>query len=396
MSALDDTLPGPAREATAARLPIPGLIALACAAFITVLTESIVAGLLPPMSRDLGLGESLIGQLLTAYALGSLLTAIPLVKLTSHLPRRPLLMTALAGFALANSAMTWTDSYALMLASRFVGGVAAGLLWALLVGYASRMVAQHQQGRAISIALVGIPLAMTLGIPASAWLAQLVGWRWVFGLMSLLSLALVGCSRLVLPPVPGVPAQQRGNLREVLARPGLAAVYAVMLLAVLAHNALYTYVAPFAALSGSQGMLDRLLLLFGVTSVVGIVATGALIDRWMHALVAAEMGLFLLAAGAMALWPASQVALIAGVATWGLGFGGMSALIQTAVVRRSGEQQDLAQSLVVVGWNLAIAGGGAAGGMLLRNAGATTLPWLLVALLVATLLVVLPAKKAWA
>ncbi len=373
-----------------------GLVALASATFITVLTECVAAGLLPSISSDLGISASLVGQLTTAYALGSLLTAIPMVKLTSHLQRRPLLMAALLGFALANSTMTWTDSYSLMLASRFVGGIAAGLLWSLVAGYASRMVVPEQQGRAISVVMVGIPLAMTIGIPAGTWLAQHVGWRWVFGLMSLLSVALVAWSRITLPQVAGVTAQQSGTLRKVLKRPGLIAVYAVMLFAVLAHNTLYTYIAPFAALSGSQGSLDRLLLLFGVTSVVSIAVTGALIDRWMRALIAAEMVLFLAAAVAMALWPASQVVLVTAVALWGLGFGGVSALIQTAVARRSAEQVDLGQSLVVVGWNLAIAGGGAAGGAVLKSASAAMLPWLLVALLVLTLWVALAAKKAWA
>ena len=396
MSAADKALPCEACEPTPARLPMLGLLALACGAFITVLTECIVAGLLPAMSRDLGISEAAVGQLTTVYALGSLLTAIPMVKLTSHLPRRPLLMAAILGFALVNSAMAWTDSYTLMLLSRFLGGVAAGLLWALLAGYASRMVAPQLQGRAIAVAMVGTPLAMSIGIPAGTWLSQLIGWRWVFGLMSILSVALVGWSRAALPPVPGLPARHGGSLREVLARPGLLAVYVVMLLAVLAHNVLYTYIAPFVALSGSQGTLDRLLLLFGVSSVVSIAVTGALIDRWMRALIALGMALFLLAAVAMALWPASQAVLVGAVVVWGLGFGGAATLIQTAVARRSGQQQDLGQSLVVVGWNLAIAGGGVVGGVMLKSGGAALLPWALVGLLMVTLWVAVPAKKAWA
>lgn len=396
MNAAEDALPGVAGSVADRRLPMFGLLALACTTFITVLTECIAAGLLPLISGDLGISESLVGQLTTVYALGSLLTAIPMVKLTGHLPRRPLLMASMLGFALANSVMVWSDSYALMLTARFVDGVAAGLLWALVAGYASRMVTPQQQGRAISIVMVGIPLAMTIGIPAGTWLAQHIGWRWVFGVMSLLSLALVPGVRLVLPPVPGVPPQQSGRLRDVLKRPGLLAVYAVMLLAVLAQNTLYTYIAPFTALSGSQAMLDRLLLLFGATSVVSMMVTGALIDRWMRALMATGMALFLLAMVALALLPQSQAVLVTAVALWGLGFGGVSALVQTAVARRAGEQIDLGQSLVVVGWNLAIAGGGALGGAVLNSAGAAMLPWPLIAVLVATLWVTLAARKAWA
>jgi len=396
MNAMDETLPSSACDPIPARLPLLGLLALACGAFITVLTECIVAGLLPAMSHDLGISEALVGQLTTIYAAGSLLTAIPVVKLTSHLPRRPLLIAALIGFAVVNSAMAWSQSYLVMLVTRFLGGVAAGLLWALLAGYASRMVAPQLQGRAIAVAMLGTPLAMTLGIPVGTWLSQLIGWRWVFGLMSLLSLVLVLWARATLPPVPGLPAQKSGSLRDVLALPGLVSVLVVMLLAVLAHNVLYTYIAPFATLSGTQASLDGLLLLFGVASVVSIAVTGALIDRWMRPLMAIGTGLFLLAAVAMALWPHSSAVVVTAVLVWGLGFGGAATLIQTAVARRSGEQQDLGQSLVVVGWNLAIAGGGVVGGVLLKASGVAVLPWALVGLLVVALGVVVPARRAWA
>lgn len=381
----------PVRE----RLPKLGLSTLACATFVTVLTECVAAGLLPPMSHDLAIRESLTGQFTTVYALGSLLTAIPLVKLTGHMPRRPLLMASLFGLALTNSVMVWSSSYTLMLVARFFAGASAGLLWALAAGYASRMVKPTQQGQAISMVMVGIPLAMTIGIPAGTWLAQHTGWRWVFGLMSLLGVVLAALSRFALPQVAGVPPQHRGTLGSVLKRPGLIAVYAVMLFAVLAHNTLYTYIAPFAGLSGSQGSLDRLLLLFGVTSVISIAVTSVLIDRSMRALAVAGMALFLVAAAAMALWPASMAALVTAVALWGLGFGGVSAIIQTAVARRSDEQVDLGQSLVVVGWNLAIAGGGAVGGVVLKSVGAAMLPWPPVVLLVLALWVATTARKAW-
>ncbi|NTX25367.1 MFS transporter, partial [Burkholderia cepacia] len=50
-----------------ARLPVANLLALATAAFITILTEALPAGLLPLMSADLRVPEALIGQLVTVY-----------------------------------------------------------------------------------------------------------------------------------------------------------------------------------------------------------------------------------------------------------------------------------------------------------------------------------------
>ncbi len=49
---------------------------------------------------------------------------------------------------------------------------------------------------------------------------------------------------------------------------------------ILAHNILYTYIAPFLASLGLAASLDRALLVFGLASLVGIWFTGLGVDRW--------------------------------------------------------------------------------------------------------------------
>jgi len=124
-----------AREA---RLPIAALLALALAGFVTILTEALPAGLLPQISAGLAISEAMAGQLVTIYAIGSLVAAIPLTAATRGVRRRPLLLAAIAGFVIANTITTVSASYVLTMAARFVAGVSAGLLWALAAGYASR------------------------------------------------------------------------------------------------------------------------------------------------------------------------------------------------------------------------------------------------------------------
>src|ERR1700756_4184444 len=153
----DNALPSPPLAPSRERLPLGGLLALATAGFITILTEAMPAGLLPQMGAGLGVSDALVGQLVTLYALGSLLAAIPLTIATRGWRRRPLLLIAIAGFALVNSVTAISSDYLLTLVARFFAGVFAGLLWALLAGYASRMVAPHLQGRAIAVAMLGAP-----------------------------------------------------------------------------------------------------------------------------------------------------------------------------------------------------------------------------------------------
>lgn len=142
------------------KLPLLALIALALSGFITILTEALPAGLLPQISADLAVSQSATGQTVTIYALGSLLAAIPLTRATQGLRRRPLLTLTIIGFAIANLVTALSLSYVLTMVARGLAGISAGLLWALLAGYAARLVPDHQKGRAIAIAMAGTPIAL--------------------------------------------------------------------------------------------------------------------------------------------------------------------------------------------------------------------------------------------
>jgi predicted MFS family arabinose efflux permease len=374
------------------RLPLGALLALATAGFITVMTEAMPAGLLPQMSSGLNVSQALIGQLVTLYAIGSILAAIPLTIATRGWRRRPLLLSAIGGFAIANSITALSEWYWLTLIARFIAGVFAGLLWALLAGYASRMVAPHLQGRAITVAMLGAPLALSLGIPAGTLLGTLVGWRLSFAIMTALTVVLVIWVRWQVPDFAGERVGKRMPLRQVFTLPGVRSVLLVTLTYVVAHNLLYTYIAPFLQPSGLDANVDRVLLVFGLASVLSLWIVGSLIDRWLRELVLISAGLFLLSAIALGLWRESPSVVYIATAVWGLAFGAMPSLLQTASAKTAKEAADTAQSMLVTLWNVGIAGGGLVGGLLLGNLGVGAFPWIVAGLLVLTLSVATKAR----
>ncbi|SDU45074.1 MFS transporter [Stappia sp. ES.058] len=355
-----------------APFPWAALLALSMAAFITILTEALPAGLLPAIGQGLGVSEAGAGQLVTVYAIGSLVAAIPLTTLTQGLRRKPLLMTAIAGFLIANTVTALSTSYALTLSARFVAGIAAGLLWALAAGYAARMAPDHLKGRAIAVAMAGTPLALSLGVPAGTFLGAILGWRACFGLMSVLTVVLIFWVLAKVPDFAGEPAGQRRTLRGVLALPGIRPVLGVVLTFVLAHNILYTYIAPFLAGAGMVGRTDAVLLVFGLASLVSIWVVGVLIDTRLRALTLTSIGLFALAATMFWIWRDLPLSIYTASALWGLAFGGCATLFQTASAKAAGPAGDLAQSMLVTMWNTAIAGGGLAGGLLLERLGTSS------------------------
>lgn len=374
------------------RLPLPALLALATAVFVTSLTETLPAGLLPAMSAGLGVGEAATGQAVTVYALGTALTAIPLAARTAAWRRKRLLLTSVAGFAAANTVTAASSSYALTMGARFLAGVAAGVAWALLAGYARRLAPAHLQGRAVAVAMTGIPLALSLGVPAGTFLGEAAGWRTSFAAMTVIAAALLVWIALTVPDLPGEPRGARAPAVRTLAVPGVLPVLAVTFVLVLAHTVLYAYVAAYLAHAGLAGSTGLVLLVFGAASLAGIWVTGRHIDRRLRALTLAGTLLVAVAAAALAVPAGSTALVLVAAALWGLGWGGAPTLLQTAVADAGGDAADTAQTMLVSLWNAAMAAGGLAGGLLLDLLGAGALPWSVLLLLVPVVAVVAGAR----
>jgi len=373
----------PPPERADAPLPLGALLALAMTGFICIVTETLPAGLLPQMAAGLGISQSLAGQSVTAYALGSLLAAIPLTIATQRWRRRNVLLLTILGFLVLNSITAWSTHYGATLVARFLAGVAAGLAWSLLAGYARRMVAVRQQGKAMAVAMLGTPIALSLGVPLGTWLGAAIGWRWAFAAMSGLTVVLVVWVLAKVPDYPGQARAERLSLAKVFVGPGVRPVLAVVVAWMLAHNILYTYVAPFVARAGLATHVDVILLIFGLAALVAIAFTGRLVDHHLRTLVLGSLALFAVVSLLFVWVGRVPAAIYIGVAVWGITFGGAATLLQTALADTAGEGADVALSMNVVAWNSAIAGGGLLGGLLLKTWGAAAFPPAMLMLLVA-------------
>ncbi|MEE1753167.1 MFS transporter [Streptomyces sp. SP18CS02] len=378
--------------AKAGKLPMAALWALSTAVFITSLTETLPAGLLPAMSADLGVGESAAGQTVTIYAIGTAATAVPLTAATAGWRRKRLLLTAMAGFAVANTATALSGDYVLTMVARFVAGVAAGLAWALLAGYARRMAPVHLQGKAIAIAMAGIPVALSLGVPAGTFLGKVLGWEVAFLMMTVLTVILLVWIAAAVPDHPGHKGEGRPPMLRALRVPGVSPVLFVTLVFVLAHTVLYTFIATFLDRLGMGGSTDAVLLVFGAASLVSVWVVGARIHHRLRSLTIASALLVAVAAALLAVLADSAVAVYAAVALWGLGWGGVPTLLQTAAGDAGGEQADAAQAMLVTLWNVAMAGGGVVGGVLLNVFGTSSFPWSVLLLMLPVLVVVFAAR----
>lgn len=379
-------------EVSTRSLPLAGLLALTAASAIATANESVPAGLLPQLAAGFGVTEAWAGQFVTACALGSGFAAIPLSAALRAWPRRRVLMLVLIGFFICNAITAVSTSFPLALIARFAVGLTTGLAWSLLASYARRMVTPAQQGRALAIAMMGIPLALSLGVPLSAFLGPMVGWRCIFAGIAVASFILILWSRHTLPDFAGQHDRQPLLLHRTLSIPGVRPVLFVLMAWILPHYILFTYIAPFLASRELAGRLDAMLLLFGIASLIGIGVVGVFVDRYLRVLVLMGLGTFAAVALTFGLCGNSVIAIGLGITAWGLCFGGQPTLLQTALADAAGESADLAQAMLVTVFNLSYAGSGALGGVLLATAGIAVFPWVVFGVLVLGLVVAWGAK----
>ncbi|OLO04916.1 MFS transporter [Salinicola socius] len=352
-------------------LPIMGLIALSTTAFLTILTETMPAALMPPMTEALGVSSAQVGMLVSIYALASAAAAIPIVAVTRRLPRRMLYIILVLSFAAANAVTAFSTSYWLTMASRVLAGLAAGVIWPVICGYAIRLVDPGQMGRAVAITLGGSTVAMVAGLPIGTALGEALGWRFSFGILSVLALILIAWVMIVVPPVEGDAKREQGSVMEVLRLPGLIPILGATLFTILAHYTLYTYMAPLTEALQLPGGVARGLLLFGGGALLGVLLAGRLVDVWqrrlaLSALTCGGIMMVLLMTGPQ--WLIASVAVL----LWGASFGAMPTVFQSAVGRVSGKSAELATAMLTTIYNLGIFAGGAIGGGLLSlgNVGA--------------------------
>jgi predicted MFS family arabinose efflux permease len=355
------------------RMPVLALIGLFAAGFIGILTEALPAGLLPQMSRTLHQSTALTGQTVTVYAIGTAIAVIPLAVATTGWRRRDLLIAALVGQIVTNGITALSHDISLTLAARFVAGLSSGVIWSLLGSYAARIAPAGKQGRAISIALGGIPVSLALGIPAGVFIGTIADWQTAFWVSVALTVLTIVWAWFTLPNPPGQPRGQRHGVGYVLALKGVKTVLIVEACFAIAHNILYTYVAQFLHDIHLGDQTGQILFTFGVMAVISILVVGVAIDRHLRALVVGASVIFTVATAVLAALSGVTVLVYVAAAAWGLAFGSSATLFTTAVVVIAKEAGDVAQTLMITVFSASIAAGGLIGGLLLAGFGSRTL-----------------------
>lgn len=372
-----------------------GITALMLATFVALTTELVPVGLLPQLSADLEVTASVAGLLVTVYAFMVAALALPLTLGTRRLPRKGLLLGTLVAYTASNVLVGLAPAFGVVAIGRAVGGISHALFFSVSIGYASRLVAPQFTGRALALVTGGASAGPVVGVPLATMLGTAVGWRTTFLVLAGFCAVATVLVAALLPPVraddaPPADETQRDRRRR------LAIVSTANTVTYLAQYVVRTYVSVILLASGlSEASVGPVLLGLGIAGLLGTGYAAATLDR--HPRRGTVVTHLLMALGLLGLglgFP-STVAVLVAAAVWSVGFGAMASVFQAAAIRTRGASPDLIGALVNSTANIGIGGGAALGALVLVGPGLGALPYVGGGLVLASLLVIVVARRAF-
>ena len=309
------------------------LFALTLGGFAIGTGEFASMGLMPNMVASLGVTEPQVGHLISAYALGNLASALG-------------------------------PSYGSLLLFRFIAWLPHGAYFGVAALTAVAISPPDRRGRAVSLVMLGLTLAILIGNPLATWAGQVIDWRWIYAAVAVVAVTTVVLLAVWLPAhVDGAKTKPLDELRAFNRLPVWQAL-GIGAIGFAGMFAVFSYLAPtMLEVTGvSAAWIPLGLAGFGLGGVIGNFAGGWLYD---HYKLRGAWVVLVWAIAALLLFPlmAQSLPTIL-LATVAIGLmGALGPILQSHLMDVAGDAQTLAAASHHAAFNTANALGPWLGGM---------------------------------
>ncbi|WP_233193129.1 MFS transporter [Acidimangrovimonas sediminis] len=344
--------------------PTLPLLVLGMGAFSIGTTEFAPMGLLPAIASGTGISIPAAGQLVTAYAVGVMLSAPVMTLFLTRFDKKAALLGMMAIFMVGNIISSIAPGYWTLLAGRLITSLCQGAFFGLGAVMATSLVRPERQASAVAVMFMGLSIANIGGVPGSAWLGSHVGWRMAFaGMVGLGAVATLAMALALPRDERAARPRARDELRALL-RPGMAATFAATVLFAGGFFVVYTYVAPLLHILAGTG--DNFVVL-----VLALIGTGLTAGNWIGGRLAdwsIEKGgriAMLALAITTVLLPflvTSKTGAVIGFMLWAVAAFSCTPALQVRAMRAAKGAPGLAASFNIAAFNLGNAVGAGVGG----------------------------------
>ena len=343
------------------------LLSLAVGGFGIGTGEFVMLGLLPNVAHDLHTSIPHGGYLIAAYALGVVVGAPTVTALTSHLPRKGLLIALAVALAVGNLGSAMAPNFESVLVLRFLAGLPHGAFFGVASVVAARLVAPERRSQAMAVVFAGLTTANIVGVPVTTYVGQQASWRVVFvgvAVIELLAVALIAMN------VQQMPVEHAGReaLRRELVVFTTPPVWLALGIATIGGGAMFatfSYIAPMMThVAGyAESSVTWLLVLFGLGMTAGNIVGARLADHALMPTIFAALGAEVVVALAFLLTSHDKIA--SAITIFAFPFTSMAMLpaIQSRIVSIAGGAPNLASASIHAAFNIANSLGAWLGGL---------------------------------
>ncbi|KAF0962334.1 MFS transporter [Rhodococcus sp. T7] len=375
-----------------------GLLALAMGGFGIGLTEFVIMGLLPEVSADFQVTESVAGYLISGYALSVAIGAIVITAAVTRFDRKTVLQALMVLFIGGNLLSAIAPTYEVMMGGRVLAALCHGAFFGIGSVLAADLVPASKRAGAIATMFAGLTIANVLGVPFGTFLGQQFGWRSTFWAITVIGVvALIGITALVPSVSRAADAPEPASLRSELRafrNPQVWFSIAVTILGFGGMFGAFTYIAfTLTEVGGfASTSVPWLLVLFGGGLFVGNVLGGRAADKALTRTLTTVLAVLTVVLVVFALTAGSKPMTIVALFLMGLfGFATVPGL-QMRIMNYAAQAPTMASGANIAAFNVGNALGAWLGGITIAaGLGFTSPIWMGAALTVAALAVLLVA-----
>jgi DHA1 family arabinose polymer transporter-like MFS transporter len=266
--------------------PAPGLqlslVSLTIGGLSIGMTEFLMMGVLPDVSRTVNITIPEAGHLISIYALGVVIGAPLIVALAGKYPPKKVLMGLMLTVCVFNGLFSIAPNYALLMLARFFAGLPHGAFFGMGAVVATRLAPPGREARSVAVMFAGLTVANIIGVPLGTYIGHNFSWRISFTLISVVALLAVLSLKLWMP---NLKAQAQANFKEsmkIFTKVDMWLVIGISAIGTGGFFAWISYIAPvITRVSGfSDNMLTVIMVIIGFGMAAGNFVGGRLADRF--------------------------------------------------------------------------------------------------------------------
>jgi DHA1 family arabinose polymer transporter-like MFS transporter len=246
------------------------------------MTEFLMMGVLPDVSKTLNVSIPEAGHLISIYALGVVIGAPLMVGLAGNYPPKKVLIGLMMMVVVFNGLFAIAPTYGLLLAARLLAGLPHGAFFGMGAVVASRLAEPGREARSVSVMFAGLTVANIIGVPLGTYIGHDFSWRISFGLVALFALIAILSIKLWMPALERTGAISFKSSLGIFRNTDLWMVIGISAIGTGGFFAWISYIAPVmthvAGFSGS--MVTVIMVIIGLGMATGNFIGGRLADRF--------------------------------------------------------------------------------------------------------------------